>query len=308
MRKPSQLLIAERAHAARFEIGDVDKADEMHAAGVKRVPAGALRVLAVTFEIGLAVFLVDEIVLARHIMDIELGFADDFLRIVELPWLRKMGDVAGVDHEGGLDRKAVHLIDRFLQGPKRIGIGRLVETYMAIRNLQEAEARGGFFCRLSRAHAEKLRGFGDASSDGPDDAGPGPDHAFERAAPVDPCALLVVRHFRSPWTGALARCYGGDFAARLFIPGALRAPPRDPLRDGGLAIKAGFPPEDMLDPHFQHQGDLMRGSPEQIIERRGACELAAEKIEFLGDPRPLPRRDRLGADARGEVARDERHE
>ena len=33
MRKPSQLLIAERAHAARFEIGDVDKADEMHAAG-----------------------------------------------------------------------------------------------------------------------------------------------------------------------------------------------------------------------------------------------------------------------------------
>src|SRR3984893_10871616 len=222
MRKPSQLLIAERAHAARFEIGDVDKADAMHAAGVKRVPAGALRVLAVTFEIGLAVFLVDEIVLARHIMDIELGFADDFLRIVELPWLRKMGDVAGVDHEGGLDRKAVHLIDRFLQGPKRIGIGRLVETYMAIRNLQEAEARGGFFCRLSRAHAEKLRGFGDASSDGPDDAGPGPDHAFERAAPVDPCALLVVRHFWSPWAGALARCYGGDFAARLFIPGALR--------------------------------------------------------------------------------------
>ena len=52
----------------------------------------------------------------------------------------------------------------------------------------------------------------------------------------------------------------------------------------------------------------MRGGPEQIIERRGACELAAEKVEFLGDARPLPRRDRLGADARGKIARDERHD
>jgi hypothetical protein len=51
----------------------------------------------------------------------------------------------------------------------------------------------------------------------------------------------------------------------------------------------------------------MRGGPEQIIERGGACELAAEKIEFLGDACPLPRRDRLGAHARGEIARDERH-
>ena len=74
----------------------------MHAAGVERVPAGALRVLAVTFEIGLAVFLVDDVVLARHVMNIELGFADDFFRIVELPGLREMGDIAGVDHEGGL--------------------------------------------------------------------------------------------------------------------------------------------------------------------------------------------------------------
>jgi hypothetical protein len=130
MHKPSQLLVAERAHAVRFQIGDVDKA-EVHAALIERVPAGALGVLAMAFEIGLAIVLVDNIVLAEDIMDIELGFADDPFRIVELPGLRKMGDVAGVDHEGGLDRKSVHLIDRFLQGSERIGIGRFAKTYIS---------------------------------------------------------------------------------------------------------------------------------------------------------------------------------
>src|SRR5208337_5125889 len=83
VREPSQLLIAERAHAARFQIGDIDEADEMHAASVDRVPAAALGVLAEAIEIGLAVVLVDEIVLAWHVMNIELGFADGFFGIVE---------------------------------------------------------------------------------------------------------------------------------------------------------------------------------------------------------------------------------
>src|SRR3984893_10346018 len=103
-----------------------------------------------------------------------------------------MGDVASVDHEGGLDRKPVHLIDRFLQGPERIGIGRLAETYMAVGNLQEAKASGRLFGRLRRSSAEELRGFGHTATERPDDPGAGPDHAFERAAPVDTRALLVV--------------------------------------------------------------------------------------------------------------------
>ena len=94
-------------------------------------------------------FLVDEIVLARHVMNIELGFADDFFGIVELPRLRKMGDIAGVDHEGGLGWEVAHLGDRFLQGPQRVGIGRFVETDMAVGNLQEAEARGRPFRPLA---------------------------------------------------------------------------------------------------------------------------------------------------------------
>ena len=40
--EPSELFIAERAHAARFQISDIDEADEMRAAIVKGIPAAAL--------------------------------------------------------------------------------------------------------------------------------------------------------------------------------------------------------------------------------------------------------------------------
>jgi hypothetical protein len=63
---------------ARFQIADIDESDEMRTAGVKRVPAAALRVLSEAFEIGLAIVLVDEVVFARHVMNIKIGFADGF--------------------------------------------------------------------------------------------------------------------------------------------------------------------------------------------------------------------------------------
>src|SRR5208337_3820321 len=197
----------------------------MHAASVDRVPAAALGVLAEAIEIGLAVVLVDEIVLAWHVMNIELGFADGFFGIVELHGLRKMGDIAGVDHEGGPDWKVAHLADRFLQSSQRVGVGRFVEADMAVGNLQEAETRGLLSGRLRRTRAEELRGFRHATAERPNDAGPSPDHTFEGAAPVDPCVLLVVRHvFFSIHraTAVLLRCYRLDLPARLFIPGSLK--------------------------------------------------------------------------------------
>src|SRR3982074_1435399 len=60
---------------------------------------------------------------------------------------------------------------------------------MAVRNLQEAEAGGGFFGRLRRFDAEELRGFGHAPAERPNNAGPGPDHsraAFNGKAPDAP--------------------------------------------------------------------------------------------------------------------------
>ena len=69
--EPGELLGAEIAHAAGLEIDDVDEADEVHAGLVERIPAGALRALAVALEIGLAVVLVDDVVFARHVMRVE---------------------------------------------------------------------------------------------------------------------------------------------------------------------------------------------------------------------------------------------
>ena len=65
--------------------------------------------------------------LARHVVNIELGFTDGFFRIVELARVRQMGDVAGVDHESGFGGEFAHFADGFLQGSERVGIGRFVE-------------------------------------------------------------------------------------------------------------------------------------------------------------------------------------
>ena len=78
-------------------------------------------------------------------------------------------------------------------------------------------------------------------------------------------------------------------------------------RKPGLDNKTAVLGQKHDDTNLQHQGDLMHGCPEQIVERCNGGELAAEKIKLLGDPRALPRGDRLGPDPRGEIARDQRH-
>src|ERR1700733_2063272 len=96
--KPFKLIGAEIAEAAGLEVHDVDETDEVDAAGVERIPAGTLGVAFVALAIELDLF-VEEIVLARHVMHVELGLRDDALGVVELGGLRQMGDVAGMDHE-----------------------------------------------------------------------------------------------------------------------------------------------------------------------------------------------------------------
>ena len=58
--------------------------------------------------------------------------------------------------------------------------------------------------------------------------------------------------------------------------------------------------------HLQHQRDLVHRRPQQVVQVRSAGQLAAELIQLLGGARALPRHDRLGADARGQVAGDHR--
>ena len=60
----------------------VDQADEVHAVGVEAVPAGALGALAVAFAIELRV-LVEDVVLAGHVVHVEPGLRDDAVGVVE---------------------------------------------------------------------------------------------------------------------------------------------------------------------------------------------------------------------------------
>ena len=82
VREPRELLSAEIAEPAGLEIDDIDQADEMHAVGVEAVPAGALGAAAVALAIELDL-LVDEIVLARHVVHVEPRLRDDALGVVE---------------------------------------------------------------------------------------------------------------------------------------------------------------------------------------------------------------------------------
>src|ERR1700719_787160 len=82
--EPGELLGAQNTHAAGLEVHHADESDEMDAIVVERIPAGALGVLAVALEVGLARRFVDEVVFARHVVHVEPGGADDLSGIVEL--------------------------------------------------------------------------------------------------------------------------------------------------------------------------------------------------------------------------------
>src|SRR5712671_1907514 len=88
--EPGELLVAEIAHAAGLQVDDVDETDEVHAALVERVPAGAARAFAVALEISLAGALVDDIVLAGDVVSIELQLGQGLSRIIEFLCLRQM--------------------------------------------------------------------------------------------------------------------------------------------------------------------------------------------------------------------------
>src|SRR5205823_9235857 len=79
--EPLELLLAELAELTRLQIHHIDEPDEMHAVGIEAVPAGALGILAVALAIELYL-LVDEIVLARHVVHGETSFGDGVIGIV----------------------------------------------------------------------------------------------------------------------------------------------------------------------------------------------------------------------------------
>ena len=192
--QPFELLVAEIAQAAGLEIDDIDEADEVHAVGVEAVPAGALGAAAIALAVELHV-IIEDVVLAGHVMHVEAGLGDDPVGVVEFGRLGEMGDIAGMNDEGWLHRQGLDLVDRFFERADGVGVGGLVETDMAVADLQERQpTRFG-----SRRLADNAHGTRHAACDRPQDASTGPGHAFQDFAPADAVPVIVIRsHRQSP--------------------------------------------------------------------------------------------------------------
>src|SRR5207247_1071357 len=192
--QPFELLVAEIPQASGLEIDNVYEADEMHAVGVEAIPARTFRTATVAVAVELHVF-VENVMFARNVMHVEPGLRDDAVGVVEFGWLGEMGDIAGVNDEGWLDRKRIDLVQRFLERADSVRVRRLVESDMAVADLQEGQpTRCDGPCLADNAHRAR-----DAAGDGPQDAGTGPGHAFENFAPADAVPVIVIRsHRQSP--------------------------------------------------------------------------------------------------------------
>jgi hypothetical protein len=110
-------------------------------------------------------------------MHVELGLSDDLIGIVELVRFGKMGDIAGMNHEGRLGRHRLHLGNGLAQRAERIRVSRLAEADMAVADLQEGEARRF----RGQSVAKQAQGFRHTARQRPQHPGPRPDHTFERA-------------------------------------------------------------------------------------------------------------------------------
>ncbi len=116
---------------------------------------------------------------ARRIVDVELGAADHLLRVVEFVRLRRMADVACMDHERRLSRHPRDLVDRGVQRDARVRIGGLGEADVAVGNLNEGKAAFRCFRRADQPRC------GHAAGDRPNHAGSGPQHAFQSLPAVE---------------------------------------------------------------------------------------------------------------------------
>ena len=118
-------------------------------------------------------------------MDVELGAADHLLRVVEFVRLRRMADVAGMDHERRLVRHRHDLVDRRVERNARVGIGGLGEADVAVGNLNEGKSASRCFRRADQPRR------GHAAGDRPNHAGSGPEHAFQ-GLPAVVLAFMIV--------------------------------------------------------------------------------------------------------------------
>jgi len=114
-------------------------------------------------------------------MHLHAGLAEHLVGVIELRRFGQMGDVPGMNNEGRLDLHGLHDADRLAQRAQCVGIGRLIESDMAVAHLQKREAR-----RLGRQSlADQSDRVRHAAADGPQHPGARPNHAFEYLAAAE---------------------------------------------------------------------------------------------------------------------------
>src|SRR4051812_23522965 len=102
-----------------------------------------------------------------------------------------MGEVAGVQHESGRRLERVDLFDSGIQRRYNVGIRCLVKADVAVADLYEAELAlqllGGVLAHVTQGERFQHSALQDQKS-----PGPGPSHALEKSAAVDPVFALIV--------------------------------------------------------------------------------------------------------------------
>ena len=99
-----------------------------------------------------------------------------------------MTDIAGMNDELRRMRKRVDFVYGGLQRGGDIRIRGLVESDMAIADLDEVKFALG---SGGRSLAESPRAE-DAAADGPENSGAGPSHALQESASIDAVVVVVV--------------------------------------------------------------------------------------------------------------------
>src|SRR5271168_5318646 len=186
--EPLELIGAEQAQAAGFEVSHVVEGDEVDALLVKAVPAAALGAFAEAVE-EFAAVVNEHVVLAGNVVD--LAGAEAFEHLgggVELGGLGEVRDVAGVEHEFRSDGQSVDAIDGDLKRGGDVRVRGLVEAEVAVADLGKGEFAGvDLLAEELGRHGE---GFEDAAVHHAEHPGAGPGHAGQEAAAVH--AVVMV--------------------------------------------------------------------------------------------------------------------
>src|SRR6266480_4390776 len=139
--EPFKLLVAELTKTAGLKVQYVDQSNEMDAVLIEAVPAGAFAfdALQIPFTVKLSA-IIEYIMLSRHVENVLCTAAlEHLIERVELLRLRQLRDISRVDKEGRRSRHRVDAIERNLECRCDILIRVLIESNMAVANLQKAK-------------------------------------------------------------------------------------------------------------------------------------------------------------------------